>query len=863
MNSSGIKRGLAATAVAALAVTGLPFLASSSSAAQSASDTLAQGATGPIRNANAAGGVVTIKSNSAALVTADLSITAADFSGTPVAIAAGKEISSPAFDVDVIGLSAVLDGDSVAPGIQKFADGFYHYELQTAVTLGTASKATFGLVEDMAPTGTANASDPKTVIEVTPTGAPASVAVSPASQTTAAGVASPDYTVTVKDAAGNLTQLVAGESFAVSSPQDAVATGVLDDTTLNDGTATFTATAPTAGTKTLNLADVGIAGTLTASASLNVIAQATIAENEFDIATGADTWSSTSTFGSVNTQIRVDQTGVTFNFVSKDGADLDTIPDDANKVVLLTLSSGTLKFGGKASETYAVVLDADGKGSLTVNPTGIVDGAQFTFASAGSSIASTTVTFARATATSVASDAAVYVTKVGSPTAVTVTVKDQFGNPIGAPAQVSITRGPRNGGTTTARQTVNATGQATFSLPDAGLAPGVEAFDVNLYDDQFDPSATTSVGVGTINYTADGLGADPVVTGATADPAATVITPLYDSAAGVGDSATINLTGATAGTPAKVTVDGGALVLTGAETNLTQGSASDTITLAGGNGSFTVVGTKTGVITVTIENAGRTKTVKLTVKQPAAGAALVATARNIELAGPAKANAGGVATFTATVTDAFGNPVAGVPASSLNFQISGPANPQGADAVTDANGKFKYNVILTDNANSSVKVSVTGVSDANTPQFGKAANAYAVANDAPGLSASANTDDVTITNVVNIAELEAAVAAAQEKVDTAQDNLDAANDNLAIAKAEQTVARQAVRAAKKELRQAKRHHKGVAAARKTLRAARGELIIANAKVAAAQAQVTRTTDRLVAAQAVLAAAQQALADAQN
>lgn len=867
MNSSGIKRGLAASAVAALAVAGLPLLASSASA--TSGDSLSVGNVGPVRNANAAGGSVIIKSNSATIDPAKVGVTPADFSGTPNLIAGSPDLASPAFDVDLISFT-LLDGDSVTAGIQKFADGFYHYDAVTAVTLGTATKATFGLVEDADASGAVNASDPKTVVEITPTGAPASVDVSPASQTTATTVQSPDYTVTVKDAAGNVTQVKAGESFAVTSPQDAVATGTLDDTTLNDGVATFTATAPTAGTKTLNVAGAGgIAATVADSATLNVIAQATIVENEFDIATGADTWSSSSTFGGAGTQIRVDQSTVTFNFVSKDGADADSIPDDANKVVLLTLNSGTLKFDGKtAPQTYAVVLDADGKGSLTVSPNGIVDGSAFTFAAPGSAIASTTVTFARAAASAVSSDAAVYVTKIGSPTDVTVTVKDQFGNPIGAPAQVSITRNPvaprtANAGTTS-RVTVDATGKATISLPDAGTTAGSETLDVNLYDDQFDPAATTTVGVARIDYTVDGLGADYSVTGATSDPAATVVSPVYDATATPGtDAVTVGITGGTFDAPAKVSVDNGALILSGGDTTLDKGVASKTITLNGaGAGSVDVIGTKTGVVTVTIESAGRTKTVKLTIKQPAVGAALTATARNVELAGPEKANAGGVATFTATVTDAFGNPVEGVSVNELSFQVSGPANLQSTDAATNGAGELQANVILTDNANSSVSVKVTGVPSVAT-QFGKAVNTFAVANDAPGLSASDNTDTVTVTNVVNIAELQAAVDAAQEKVDNAQDALDTARGNLRIAKAERAVARQDVREAKRDLRQAKRHHKGVKAARKALRQARGELRIANAKVEVAQAIVNRAIERLEAAQAELAAAQQALADAQS
>ncbi|MFC6286219.1 hypothetical protein ACFP3Q_07955 [Nocardioides sp. GCM10027113] len=862
MNSSGMKRGLATVAVSALAVTGLPFLATSASAASG--DTMSMHSHGPVRDGNSAGGSVIVKSSSDQIDPAKIWVTKADYSGAKK-MGAGKEITSPAFDVDVISFT-LLDGDKDAAGVNKFADGFYHYEAITAVTLGTASKATFGLVEDADGNDAVNASDPKTVVEVTPTGAPASVSVSPSSQTTATGEQSPAYTVEVKDAAGNLTQVAPGEAFNVTSSGDAVATGALDDKTLNDGKATFTATAPTGGTKPLTVAGNGTGATkstLMAGASLNVLERATITEDEFDLASGADTWSKDSKFGDP-VQVRVDQDSITFNFASKDGADEGTAPDDANKAILLTLNSATLKFDGLNTKTYSVVLDDDGKGSLTVKPSGIVEDRAFTFASAGSGIPSTTVTFKRATASSVKSDAAAYVTKVGSPTDVVVTVKDQFGNAIGAPAQVQIVRGVRNGATTTARTTVNSAGQATITLPDAGTIPGVETFTVNLFDDQFDATPTNSEG-GTINYTTDGRGADYVITGATSDAAATTMTPLYDAKAGAGDSTTINIAGGTPKVPAKVTVDNGALVLSGDDTTLDKGVASKSISLSdAGTGSFKVVGTKFGVTTVTIESAGRTKTVKLTVKAPTAAADVIKSARNVELEGPKKANAGEVATFTATVTDAFGNVVPGVPAGSLQFQVTGPANAQSADSVTDEAGEFEYGVLLTDNAKSTVSVKVTGVSNGGvTPQFGKAVNTYTDKNDAPGLTASENVATASIENVVNLTELEEAVKAAEAKVEAAQDALAEAQADLSVAEAELRVARSEVKAAKADLRQAKRKGEGIRAAKRALREARGDRAIAKASVAAEQLVVDNRMERLAKAEAELAEAKKKLDEAKN
>ena len=73
---------------------------------------------------------------------------------------------------------------------------------------------------------------------------------------------------------------------------------------------------------------------------------------------------------------------MTFNFTSKDGADADTTPDDAGKVVGLLLNSprpqdqrhGRLR----APVVVPVLLDGAGKGSATVALSNVTEGATFT-----------------------------------------------------------------------------------------------------------------------------------------------------------------------------------------------------------------------------------------------------------------------------------------------------------------------------------------------------------------------------------------------------------------------------------------------------------------------------------------------------
>ena len=125
---------------------------------------------GPIRSGNADGGVITLKSTGDDLTIANLLVTASDYTNPAPAddTPGAKEISSAAFDVDVISVT-LLDGDTTTGGTQPFADGTYHYDVQTAVTAGSSATANFGLVEDADGSGTVNASDPKTTVAVTPT----------------------------------------------------------------------------------------------------------------------------------------------------------------------------------------------------------------------------------------------------------------------------------------------------------------------------------------------------------------------------------------------------------------------------------------------------------------------------------------------------------------------------------------------------------------------------------------------------------------------------------------------------------------------------------------------------------------------
>lgn len=885
MISSGMKRGLAATAVSALAVAGLPFLASSASAAGSLSVISA----GNARNGGTIGGTVVLLANGNGFTNGQNVLSLLK----PI----GSDLSSPATTpsqtVVVNDATAIVQGANTAI--------VAHVSVTTPTDGATANYALF---LDNSNPGVVDADEPRAQISQTTAGAPASVAVTPAEQNSIANVLSGRYTATITDAGGRTTQLTGAETATLASDGGgATSFKWYDKSTSQTGTeTTYSAALPAAalasGSLDFAAADTSTAAvtrTLTATiggksatAKLNIAKSATgIAPANVDLVTGADNWDGPGTGAFPKTaKVRVDQTSLTLNIV-------DTANKGATVLLTATPASGATVDGAAAAKTFTTTLDADGKGSVTIPVTAVV----------GSSVAITgngvdlTAQFEKAAVTSVALDAGTYVSAYGGSVDVTATAVDQFGLPAASGTEIGIQRlNGANADTAVTRKAVDANGQATFTLTDTKATAASHVTDdisVSAYADQYVPVGSPTVAAadkGDIVYTADGKGGDFGVSvdgTSTASPsysptgAYATINPLTSgkedgatSSAGNDDDVQIAVTGGTGTSSATISVDNGALIVpTGGY--LADGSDSKTVNLSGGAATFTVVGTKTGTVTATITSAGVTKTAQFTVKSAASASG---TARNIAVSGPAKAKANDVVTFTAVVTDAFGNPVAGVSAPTAT--LTGPASLLGTPTASNAAGQITYQAQLTNSAASAVTLSLT----ATGAQFGAAANrltAASTTDDAKGLTASSNTASATIADVVNIAALQAAVDAAQAKVDGAEDSLADAQGALTVAQTEQSVAKEAkadaqkdVKKAKKDLKKAKKAKKNkaqkvkaakakVAAAKKELKAAKGDVKVANAKVKAAQGKVDTAQTRLADAQAELEAAEQALADAQS
>jgi adhesin/invasin len=738
MNSSGIKRGLAVSAVSALAVAGIPALASSASAA--AGDTITVTSTGPARNGGDLGADVVLRVKDGTVVPGDLKLTSTTSSAVGSQNTADQSAS-------IVGADAPVNDTADSA-----------YDLITAhisvTTSATGDTATFRIFEDeagLAGNNTLDAAEPRATVSLTTAGAAAALDVSPASQSTPQGIESGAYTVTVKDAQGRTTQLQAADTIAVNADADITVNAAGPSITaaeISDGTATFTATpgaAAPVGARTLTLDGPGA---VDKTATLTITKSAVLDATMVDIVTGADSWDGfgDGNFGAPNTVVRVDQN--TFRIDIKGGA------ANANSNVSLNLSStGGITFGGKATATVATTLDADGNGALTFTADAGTVQETDTIVIGGS--ISETLEFARAAVSDVVPSSGTYFSKVGGSVDVTVQVVDQFGLPVTS-GFVEAKRDGVNAAAdaTPQRKAVGADGKVTFTFTDTQAVNGnQENVDVDYFADQFSATPDFSEGnVAVIKYTTDGMGANFVTTldgtnteGADYDATDVVVVPLADTVAddeapAINESAAIALsTGGEPNTAMTISVDKDALILAPGETLLSEGSSSVTATLDGGGllaAGYRVIGTKSGVVTVTLSAANRTETAQMTV----AAESDRTTARNVTVSGPAEVEHGTTQIpFVAVVTDGFGNPVANVPVTDLNVQVTGPALFQDSDVATNADGQLALNVRVDADAEGPVTIKVTGIPAANN-QFGAAADqltASSAANSGKGLPASA------------------------------------------------------------------------------------------------------------------------------
>ncbi|MBU2072831.1 MAG: hypothetical protein KKE65_06240 [Actinobacteria bacterium] len=881
MNSSGIKRGLATTAVSALAIAGLPLFASSASAATGDSITIVS--VSPVRNGGDQG--VFIQATLKNVTPGDVKI--ADSS------LADLNPDTPSQTIGTISVVQTIANNT--PGDSNPNDGLPEaiFRVTPITTSADGGEFKFALFEDEGTVGTVDAADARVQVTGTTAGEVKAVTVSPASQSAPLDTDSGDYTLSFVDSAGRATQLTGAETTSIALANGFAGATVSDSTITADETR-YGARKVTAKGSSLGLKTFEFSGPATATGgtfNLDVLKAASgISVNEIDVQAGVDDFDGFGDQGTYNfannVAVRIDQTSVTIAV-----KDTSANTDNANATLQLSGAGvGTVKFDGKASTTKSTVLNEKGEGSITFTPDAgtIKENSGIDITTPDGDVIK--IRFQRAMFDAVMADADSYVSKFGGSVDVTLTSMDQFGLPIaGQYLAVQRVGGVNADANPSATKVTGADGKATFTLTDTkATAVSFAPDDVRVlgYDDQFDNTPTPLGNQAKIYYTADGQGAEFAITvdgvtpaGAAYDPASVSVNPLTDGVANDGGDSTdedilLDTSGGTPGVPVTVSADNGALILKGADSTLDKAKAEQTGVIGD---NFEIIGTKTGLVTLTVTSGGKTKTAQVTVKKLTDNST---TARNISVSGPTEAVGGETVAFAVKVTDAFGNPVAGFTRGNLNVTVSGPGAYQDGDAMSNADGVINLNVRLDEDADSAVTLNVTVPN--TVAQFGAAANRVKAGdptNTGPGLPASVTSSSATISDVTDIAALEQAVEDAEEALAEAQENLAIAQGNLDVASTELMIAQENVdslQAKKQNLREklnkakakgnkqkAKTTRKKLRTVKRNLRAAKDELTVAEAKVDAAQAIVEIREGKVADAEADLAEAEQNLEDAQG
>jgi hypothetical protein len=526
------------------------------------------------------------------------------------------------------------------------------------------------------------------------------------------------FKVTLKDAAGGVSQLSSGQAINLTSNVSTTNIGEIAAGCTSSCTATYNGAGVTAGLDSTNFSNgvayiqikdataaatdaiitaTGsgtLANTITSTVAFSTLLGGTFATSAIaDVALAVRPGSgkkgvTTVTAGSsytdeVSTSVTSHSYAVT----------VATAPAAASRVAVnITDTSGDITGLVGAVYTTAVSIAATtGLGTLTVATSAMAADDAFT-ASVASTTAAAIVVTAKA-ATSSGSTIAVEPNSVvraafGASTVLSAVLKDQFGAAV-ANHVVTVSTTGRNASTTNTTLATDANGRVTFTRADAGTAATVNKQDVV----RFAPTTGTAATV-TINYVDSGLGVDKV----------TLATPTTDDTAATGTTwSDINAsstagayTAATAQTITATVTDVNGTLLVGIPVTFTTASAGAAVvstsatvyTGADGTASASVYGWTAGVKTFTATVGTKTATGTVAYRQGGAtqtsGAAEVRTISAVRTGN----------SIVVTATDRFGNLVAGVPLFATrtgNGTFGGGSNTNGQTTGTAGTAEFLFN----------------------------------------------------------------------------------------------------------------------------------------------------------------------------
>jgi len=575
-------------------------------------------------------------------------------------------------------------------------------------------------------------------------GAAASYSVAPASQTVSVG-ASADIAVSVVTSAGVPTQMSNTERIQVTTTAGTLTPtdGLLEYTDITAVSNEFSITSASTATATLTASPLGAwpsaaaqTATVTWSGAISTtaIGNIVVASPSNAINAGTQPSAATATVPSGSSSITVQITGAAGNA--------------AGDVIRLKAVSNA----GTPTGAYEnVTLDASKKGTATFTLGGLalVDSAQLTVTqvnSANSAVGGVQLVVTQAdrdisTSTISATPSGANVRKIGDTTNVTVTVLDQFDDPVssaivGAYRATTVTGSPISAGTT------DANGEASVPVTNAS---GIVSGTTENYSYQVQAVGKTTTAINNdlqIQYTTTGaissvsvavsVGTSPVTNTTTSIATLPYVLVPYDGTVNSAASGTYTVsTGAgTAGgeyvtftpttSPANsvdVTVPTGVKVATSL-TSLIWSGGSQTATVTSGSPVY-VFATKTGTHDVTFTSGGVTSTAKIQV------ATAPAASYNIAVSPASQTiQSGSFSTVTVTVTDVFGNPVpaatgagtGGVTLSATGEVLFGGLSNT-TNVTTGADGTAAVSIVAGNAGSGSITAGPQGGSSTTTPAW--------------------------------------------------------------------------------------------------------------------------------------------------
>jgi hypothetical protein len=655
----------------------------------------------------------------------------------------------------------------------------------------------------------------------TTTGAPASIAFGKSAvEWPAVNTVTATNTITLRDAAGNLTQSSTVDTLAVtttSATNIALTTGAsLTDTDLKDGTVTYTFTSNgTADSETITVTPQGtlpglgvtaktftvkttgygvetsVATALTSPSATSVVLDGTAADAEtaYDVdlsATSLVFTVSGYTAGAAY-KIRVDNTGV----------DTVTAKDDTSNTTAAT-ATGDLTLYGIVGTTGSVVVTLALTGVTANDKVGIgADNGDNNTTDASDALVTFVTSAYEATITTPAVTPSM--TTTGAAINVAGTIADQFGNPLSG-ASVTVTGTVTTTDATPANLTGTATSAANGTWSLTLSAATALTTSVSLVATATKTGATIAdSSASVVNLTASGSPASMTWSAIGDEDSYTALAPLSQYPAAVvpytgsvsGDSDELYTisTGATDGTLdagescvafTATTTPGSQVVFTGsAGVKFTKTSCAtaqsvakllDSVTVASGTAAYAVA-TKTGANTVTMTSGTVSKTATFYAYNFLTAASAGDAIRNLSVDKSTLAlNAGQIGFITVTATDAFGNLVKSAKAAAgavVTVKASGQALLDGPAlsrdyTTTDSSGNIVVGVIASDVAGTAT-ISVSGIGAQLGSRAGRTSST-STTDGTNGLTVSVATGSTSVTVTGNTAD---AATLAGEKADAA------------------------------------------------------------------------------------------------